>query len=52
MIYTVVININPNIAVDFESKKIEILILKLMKIKKLFLENNLVIYKHLWMKSR
>ena len=35
-----VIKINPNMAVDFESKKIDMLMPKLMNIKKLFLENN------------
>ena len=40
MIYVIVIKINPNIAVDFESKKIDMLIPKLINIKKLFLENN------------
>ena len=40
IIYTTVIKINPNMAVDFESKKIDMLMPKLMNIKKLFLENN------------
>ena len=40
IIYAVVIKINPSIAVDFDSKKIGMLMPKLKNIKKLFIENN------------